>query len=119
MSNEKACWHIDVQTSSNHKFKKYRSKYNLFWTQENYSLNRNFSQNFLINIKSQILSYLIPLRGEKTWQDFLNFKVINIPSYKELTADEIINLIIGYFLYKFITFQINRRINYQLTLKIS
>lgn len=118
MSNEKACWHIDVQTSSNHKFKKYRSKYNLFWTQENYSLNRNFSQNFLINIKSQILSYIIPLRGEKTWQDFLNFKVLNLPSYKELTADEIINLIIGYFLYKFITFQIKRRINYQLTLKI-
>jgi len=111
MSKEKVFWHIDVYTSVNNNFKKYRSKYNLFWTQENFSLNRNFSQNFLINIKSQILTILIPLRGEKTWHDFLNFKVINIPYYKELTADEIINYFIGYLFYKYIIFQIKRRIN--------
>lgn len=119
MSKEKVFWHIDVHTSTSRNFKKYRSKYNLFWTQENFSVNRNFSQNFLINIKSQLLTILIPLRGEKTWNDFLNFKIINIPFHKELTADEIINYFIGYLFYKFIIFQINRRINYQLTFKIT
>jgi len=75
MSGEKVGWHIDIHTSCNSKFKKYRSHYNLFWTQENFSLNRNFSQNFLINIKSQLLSLLIPLRGEKSWQViFLKFQ---------------------------------------------
>ena len=118
MSKEKIVGHIDMHTSISNKFKKYRSHYNLFWTQENTSLNREFTSNFLINIKSQFLTSLIPLRGEKTWHDFLNFKIINIPYYKELTADEIINYLIGYLFYKYILFQIKQKINYQFTLKI-
>jgi hypothetical protein len=114
MSNEKALWHIDIHTSSNSKFKKYRVHHNLFWTEENSSLNREFSKNYLINIKSNILSQLIPLRGEKTWHDFLNFKIISIPNHKDYTADEIINYLLLYNLGKFISNQLIKRLKYQL-----
>ena len=110
MSKEKVFWHIDIHTSSNSYFKKYRTHYNLFWCDESYSLNRIKSSNYLLNFKSQILNILIPLRGEKKWKDFLNFKIINIPFYKEITADEFINLFILYLLYKYTLLQFNKRI---------
>ena len=91
MANEKACWHIDIHTSSNNKFRKYRCKKNLFWTKENTSLNRSFNQNFITDLFADFLTLIIPLRGEKSWKDFLNFKIIKFPKYKDIYAYEIIN----------------------------
>jgi len=101
ISNLKVISHIDIHTSTSIKYNKYRSKYNMFWTDENISLNRIDSNNILLNIKSLILSNLIPLRGEKTWDHFLNFKVLRIPGInKEFTGNQLIDYFIAYLLIK-------------------
>ena len=99
MAKEKVGWHLDVHTSANFNYYKYRVKNNLFMTKENFSLNRNFNNSYITNIKSIILSQLIPLRGEKTWKDFLNFKMIKILD-KDITANHLTNLLILLFIIK-------------------
>jgi len=102
MIKEKVVWHIDIHTSVNTKFKKYRSLYNLFYTKELESLNREKKSYFIIKLYDNILTPLIPLRGEKTWEDFLKFKLIKLSDDKDLCAYEIINQILSYYLFKFI-----------------
>ena len=97
LAKEKVYWHADIHTSINSNFRKYRAKNNLFWTKENESLNRKNDNSFLTNIKSSILSQLIPLRGEKTWNDFFNFKMIKILD-KDITANHLTNLLIILFI---------------------
>jgi GR25 family glycosyltransferase involved in LPS biosynthesis len=100
MKNMKATWHIDIQTSANSKFKKYRSHYNLFWTKENTSVNRSEKNLFLTNLYGNILTQIIPLRGEKTWNDFLKFKILKIRG-KDIYAYEIINNCLLMYICKF------------------
>ena len=94
MIKEKVIWHMDVHTSANLKFKKYRSHYNLFYTKEIESLNREEKSYFIVKAYDNILTPLIPLRGEKTWEDFLKFKVIKVYDGKDIYAYEIINQIL-------------------------
>jgi len=101
MKNMKVSWHIDIQTSANSKFKKYRSHYNLFWTKENTSVNRSEKNLFLTNLYANILKQIIPLRGEKTWEDFLKFKLLKIKNGKDIYAYEIINNCLLMYLCKF------------------
>lgn len=114
LSNEKVISHMDMQTSLNYNYKKYRVRKNLFWTDESASLNRIQSCNILTNIKAQILTTLIPLRGEKSWHDFLNFKLIKIQNTKDITADDILNYIIIFIFMKFILKELEKRINVKL-----
>ena len=100
MKNLKLSWHIDIQVCTNSKFKKYRSHYNLFWTKENTSLNRTENNLFLTNLYANILSQIIPLRGEKTWEDFLKFKLLKIRG-KDICAYEIINNCLLMYICKF------------------
>jgi len=101
MKNIKAQWHIDIQTSSNSNFKKYRSHYNLFWTKEDRSLNRSEKNLFLTNLYANILRIIIPLRGEKTWEDFLKFKLFKIKGGKDIYAYELINNLLLIYVSKF------------------
>ena len=99
MGNLKVMSHIDIHTSSSIKFKKYRAKENMFWTDEKISVNRIDSNNILLKFKSFILTKLIPLRGEKTWDHFLNFKILRIPGInKEFTGNQLIDYFIAYLL---------------------
>ena len=101
MANLKAMSHIDMHTSTSSKFRKYRSKLNLFWTDETNSDNRIDSYNFFLKLKSYILTKLIPLRGEKTWDNFLNFKILRLPAIdKELTANQIFNYFFAYLIFR-------------------
>ena len=93
--------HIDFHTSSSIKFKKYRSKTNLFWTDEELSINRINNNTILLKLKSYILTKLIPLRGEKTWDNLLNFKILRIPGIdKEFTANQLSNYIIAFIIFR-------------------
>lgn len=116
MSKENVFWHIDIHTSANYKFKKYRSKENLFWTKENSSLNRNLKSNFCTNLISNFLTIIIPLRGEKTWNDFCNFKFIKLKD-KDIYIYEIINNFLFMIFLKYITNIFSKRLIF--TLKLS
>jgi GR25 family glycosyltransferase involved in LPS biosynthesis len=101
MRDLKVMSHIDMHTSASIKFKKYRTKNNLFWTDENMSLNRIDTNNILLKLKSIILTKLIPLRGEKIWEHFLNFKVLRIPGInKEFTGNQLINYFIALLIFR-------------------
>ena len=101
MANLKTTSHIDAHTSISLKFRKYRIKENLFWTDEKNSTNRIDYKNILLKLKHNILSKILPLRGEKTWSNYLNFKFIRLPGLgKEFTLDQIINYLISYFIVK-------------------
>ena len=85
------------------RFRKYRSKKNLFYTDEKNSLNRNINtvkdlSYYSLYYKSYLLEFvnnytnLLKLRGEKTYLNFLEFKLLKIPYFeKEYTANEIID----------------------------
>lgn len=97
MKEVKATSHIDVHTSVSTNFRKYRCKNNIFWTDENNSDNRIDANNITKMFFSYILTKIIPLRGEKRWDHFLNFKLLHLPLIdKDLTAIQIINYIIIY-----------------------
>jgi len=101
LANLKTISHIDMHTSFSLNFKKYRIKENLFWTDEKHSINRIDRKNFFIKFKHNILTRFIPLRGEKTWENFLSFKLLRVPVIgKEFTPDQLMNYLIGYFIVK-------------------
>ena len=93
-------------------YKKYRSKENLFYTNEKESLNRiiNKTKNFKyysLYLKSYALELfnnytnLLNLRGEKKYEHFLEFKILKIPYFKkEYTANEFIDYLFGLILTK-------------------
>lgn len=83
--------HIDIHFNTT--FKKYKSKDNMFYTDETMSVNRCFSDNFSIRLKSNILARMIKLKGEKPWKVVLNVKVIKIKNH-ELTINNIFDIIL-------------------------
>ena len=100
--------HIDVIQHNFLTFKKYKVNHNIFYTDEKYSLNRKdlnlkykFNPSCLsINLKNMFLSNLtgiFPLRGEKRYIHYLQFKLIKLPYFeKEYTANEVIDIFLGY-----------------------
>ena len=104
--------HADFIQHNFIKYNKYKARHNLFWTNEKNSLNRvsnkNFSfYNLSLYTKTKIIEFInkylisIPLRGEKSYANFLEFKILKIPFFhKEYTANEIIDYFIGILLLK-------------------
>jgi hypothetical protein len=101
--------HMDFVEHNFIRFRKYRTKENLFYTNEKNSLNRNINKtkNFFyysLYFKSNVLEFidnytnLLTLRGEKSYSNFLEFKMIKLPYFKkEYTANELIDYLIGFF----------------------
>jgi hypothetical protein len=54
----------------------YKSKQNLFWTDEKLSTNRTSRKNIVGSMLNKLLP---PTSGEKTWHDMLAYKLIKIP----------------------------------------
>ena len=91
-------------------YKKYRSKENLFYTNEKESLNRNINKTktfkyYSLYFKSYVLELfnkytnLLKLRGEKSYGNFLEFKILKMPYFKkEYTANETIDYLFSLFL---------------------
>ena len=63
---KKIIYHADMQTSMDLTMRKYRSRENLFWTNEKSSLQRANTHGLIFKRKVNLLSKLIPLRGEKS-----------------------------------------------------
>jgi hypothetical protein len=101
MIKKKVKYHADMQTSMDLTMRKYRSRENLFWTDEKTSLQRMNSKGIFFDAKVNILTKMVPLRGEKKWNDFLNFKALRMPGLdRELIVDETINYaILAFILY--------------------
>lgn len=92
MIKEKVTYHLDFTTQNFLKYRKYRLKNNLFYTNEKSSVNREMNYSKSVLIKSVLLKKIIPLRGEKLWEDYLNFKSLRLPILnKEFTANNIID----------------------------
>ena len=112
MVKEKVIGHADYVQHNFIKFNKYRVKDNLFYTDESNSLNRIVNNKFSfyglsLNSKTKILEFInkyivsLPLRGEKTYTNFFEFKMLRIPYIKkEYTANEIIDYLLGFYLMK-------------------
>ena len=105
--------HADFIQHNFLKFNKYRVKSNLFWTDEKNSVNRfvsgkNYSfYNLSLYAKTMLVEFInkfilsLPLRGEKTYSNFFEFKIIKLPYLqKEYTANEVIDYILGFILMK-------------------
>jgi len=80
LANETIFWYSDIMTSINGKYRKYKSKKNLFWTDEK---NSNARENVNTQFIEKILNRLFILRGEKTWNHILNYRVLRIPIIKK------------------------------------
>ena len=88
--NFKLIGHLDFVEQNFITYKKYRAKENLFYTNEKESLNRsiNKTKNFKyysLYFKSYVLELfnaytnLLNLRGEKKYENFLEFKILKLP----------------------------------------
>tara|TARA_B100000424_G_C22917718_1_gene488291 strand:- start:722 stop:1627 length:906 start_codon:yes stop_codon:yes gene_type:complete len=104
--------HMDFIEHNFIKFRKYRAKENLFYTNEKDSLNRNINKTknlsyYSLYTKTNILEFInkytniFKLRGEKSYANFLEFKMLKLPYFKkEYTANELIDILFGFFLMK-------------------
>ena len=104
--------HMDFIEHNFIKFRKYRAKENLFYTNEKDSLNRNINKTknfkyYSLYFKSYLLELfnkytnLLNKRGEKKYANYLEFKILKLPYFKkEYTANELIDYIITLFLFK-------------------
>ena len=103
--------HMDFIQHNFIMYKKYRSKTNLFYTNEKNSLNRIINNKnykyYSLLIKSKIIEIfnnytkLLPLRGEKQYQHFLEFKLLKDPFFKkEYNANELIDYFLGFIILK-------------------
>ena len=104
--------HVDFVEHNFITYKKYRSKENLFYTNEKESLNRNINQTknfkyYSLYLKSYVLDLfnnytnLLKLRGEKKYKNLLEFKILKLPYFKkEYTANEFIDYLFSLFLAK-------------------
>jgi GR25 family glycosyltransferase involved in LPS biosynthesis len=105
--------HADFIQHNFLKFNKYRVKSNLFWTDEKNSVNRlvidkNYSfYNLSLSAKTKFVEFInkfilsLPLRGEKTYSNFFEFKIIKFPFLqKEYTANEVLDYILALMLIK-------------------
>lgn len=110
--NYKIYSHADFIQHNFLKFNKYKVKANLFWTNETNSLNRPISKNYnfyklSLYSKTKLIEFInkyiisLPLRGEKTYSHFLEFKIIKLPYFeKEYTTNEIIDYLIAGVLFR-------------------
>jgi hypothetical protein len=110
--NNKVYSHADFIQHNFLKFNKYRVKSNLFWTDEKNSLNRVINKhygfyNLSLYTKTKIIEFInkfivsLPLRGEKTYTHFLEFKIIKFPYLiKEFTANEVLDYLLGLMIFK-------------------
>ena len=110
--NSKLYSHMDFIEHNFFKFRKYRARKNLFYTDEKNSLNRHklnkntfyyYSLLFKDKLLDKINHYfkLLPLRGEKSYANFLEFKIIKLPYLKkDYTVNELIDYLIGFLLIK-------------------
>lgn len=99
MLKERVTNHVDFITQNFIKYNKYRARTNLFYTDETKSLNRKKANYYLVLIKKVILQKLIPLRGEKDWGHFLNFKFFRLPYIDhDLTGTEFLDYLVLFFL---------------------
>ena len=91
------------------KYNKYRTKENLFYTNEKDSLNRiqvksklNYKYYSLL-LKSKFCevlnkyTHIIPLRGEKKYQHFLEFKLLKEPFFnKEFNVNDLLDYLLTF-----------------------
>jgi GR25 family glycosyltransferase involved in LPS biosynthesis len=110
--NFKLIGHLDFVEHNFITYKKYRSKDNLFYTNEKESLNRNINKTktfkyYSLYFKSYVLELfnnytdLIKLRGEKSYANLLEFKILKLPYFKkEYSVNEFIDYLLGLFLTK-------------------
>ena len=99
MLKERVTNHVDFVTQNFIKYNKYRARQNIFYTDESKSLNRKKANYYLVLIKKVILQRLIPLRGEKDWGHFLNFKFFRLPYIDhDLTGTEFLDYLAIFFL---------------------
>lgn len=105
LSNYPISGNFDFITSISSEFIKYKSTENLFYTDEKTSTNRN---KLFTNIDSIFDKFYPPNSGEKTWREFMGYKLFRIPFTNiELNSEHLI-LVIGtlliavlLYLYKF------------------
>ena len=112
MLTQKVRSHLDFETQNFIKYNKYRVKNNLFYTNEKNSLNRSISNKYnyyslSVNMKTRLIENInnyiisIPLRGEKTYKNFLEFKLLKLPYFiREYTANELIDSVVGLYILK-------------------
>ena len=107
--NSKIYGHLDFIQHNFIIYNKYRTKENLFYTNEKDSLNRievksklNYKYYSLL-LKSkffELLNYytnIIPLRGEKKYQHFLEFKLLKEPFFdKEFNANDLLDYLLAF-----------------------
>ena len=116
--NFKLMGHLDFVEHNFIKFRKYRAKENLFYTNEKDSLNRNINKTknlsyYSLYLKAYTLEFinkytnLLKLRGEKSYANYLEFKILKLPYFKkEYTANETIDyLLCLFFTRKFINYK--------------
>ena len=102
--NNKIYNHIDIVMHNFITFNKYKTKENLFYTNEKTSLNRGqvtsklnykYYSLFLKSKFCELLNYythIIPLRGEKNYQHYFEFKILREPLYeKEFNGSDLID----------------------------
>ncbi len=104
--------HMDFIEHNFIRYRKYRCKENLFYTDEKNSLNRNINNAkdlsyYSLYYKSYLLknidkyTNILSLRGEKSYANFLEFKMLKLPYFKkEYTANELIDILLGFYLIK-------------------
>ena len=104
--------HVDFIEHNFIRYRKYRVKENLFYTNEKDSLNRNINKTknlsyYSLYFKSYILelinnyTQLLNLRGEKKYENLLEFKILKLPYFKkEYSANETIDYLLGLILIK-------------------
>ena len=96
--------HIDLVMHNFITFNKYKTKENLFYTNEKTSLNRGqvtsklnykYYSLFLKSKFCELLNYythIIPLRGEKNYQHFFEFKILREPLFeKEFNGSDLLD----------------------------
>ena len=116
--NSKIYGHLDFIQHNFIIYNKYRTKVNLFYTNEKTSLNRievksklnyKYYSLFLKSKFFELLNYythIIPLRGEKKYQHFLEFKLLKEPFFdKEFNANDLLDYLCIFIILR--TFLIN------------
>jgi len=105
LANSYAIHNIDVYSSMNNNFFKYKSSKNLFWTDENNSIIRNNHKNIIKSFYIHILSILLKFRGEKNWSHILSYDIICLPiinyNVDAFTLMLISNIYLLYIFYKY------------------
>ena len=83
---------IPVDNHHSINMKTYKSKHNLFWTDEKTSAIRGSEQSYIFE---PILNFLVPIQnGEKTWNTKLNHSAMKIPYFNiDISSGDLILLI--------------------------